>query len=198
MHSRVREFDWGSTSVGPAERWPQSLRATITLLLGSRYPMILLWGPELLQIYNEAYIRLIGAKHPGALGRSIRVTQAESWAIIGPMIHEVMSTGVPNWVPAQLLPLDRSGYREESYFSLSYSAVGGDDGGAAGMLCVCSEVTQQVLGERRSKLLRELALEAGEARSVDATCQSLMLTLAGHPLDVPFSAVYLPEEGGGR
>src|SRR5688572_21540379 len=173
MHARVSQHDWASTSVGPIERWPQSLRATITTLLGSRYPMILLWGPELIQIYNEAYISLIGDKHPGALGRSIRETQAESWDIIGPMIHEVMVTGVPNWVPAQRLPLERFGYREESYFSLSYSGVDDDAGQVAGMLCVCSEVTQQVLGERRLKLLRDLAVKAGETHSVEAACQHI-------------------------
>jgi signal transduction histidine kinase len=196
MHARVSEFDWASTSVGGIEGWPQSLRATITTLLGSRYPMILLWGPELLQIYNEAYIRLIGDKHPGALGRSIRETQAESWDVIGPMIREVMSTGVPNWVPAQRLPLERSGYREESYFSLSYSAVDDDAGRVAGMLCVCSEVTQQVLGERRLKLLRELAVKAGETHTVEATCQLMLGAIAEHPLDIPFAAVYLrdPEQ----
>ena len=173
MGARVRALDWASTPLGPIESWPQSLRGTIKTLLASRYPMILLWGPELLQIYNDAYIGLIGDKHPGALGRSIKVTQAESWDAIGPMIAEVMSTGVPNWVPAQQLPLERAGYREESYFSLSYSAVDDDAGVITGMLCVCSEVTQQLLGERRLRLLRDLALTAGDARSVDVACRAL-------------------------
>jgi signal transduction histidine kinase len=196
MHRRVSTLDWAATPVGPAESWPQSLRATIKTLLGSRYPMILLWGAELIQIYNEAYIGLIGDKHPGALGRSIRETQAESWEVIGPMIHEVMSTGVPNWVPAQRLPLERAGYREESYFSLSYSAVEDDEGRIAGMLCVCSEVTQQVLGERRTRLLRDLALKSGEARSVEKTCRDIAATMAAHSLDVPFALLYLRERDG--
>jgi signal transduction histidine kinase len=196
MHRRVGALDWAATPAGPVESWPQSLRATIKTLLGSRYPMILLWGAELIQIYNEAYIGLIGDKHPGALGRSIRETQAESWEVIGPMIHEVMSTGVPNWVPAQMLPLERAGYREESYFSLSYSAVEDDEGHIAGMLCVCSEVTQQVLSERRTRLLRDLALQAGETRSVETTCRDIAATMAGHPLDVPFAVLYLRESDG--
>lgn len=213
MHQRVAALGWAATSVGPVDRWPQSLRATIKTLLGSRYPMILLWGPDLIQIYNDAYIGLIGDKHPGALGRSIRETQAESWEVIGPMINEVMSTGIPNWVPAQRLPLERAGYREESYFSLSYSAVDDDDGRISGMLCVCSEVTQQVLGERRTRLLRDLALKAGDTRSVDAICGEIATTMAAHPLDVPFAllslrtsegtfarcaAVGLPEKSGGH
>lgn len=193
MHRRLDEFDWARTSVGPRQAWPQSLSSTIKTLLGSRYPMFLLWGPDLVQIYNEAYIKLIGAKHPAALGRSIRETQAESWAIIGPMIHEVMTEGVPNWVPAQCLPLERSGYREESYFSLSYSAVDDDRGEIAGMLCVCSEVTEQVLGERRLELLRDLGIHAGETESVSSSCRSIASVLGNHPLDVPFALVYLPD-----
>ena len=195
MAARVNALDWAATPVGPIASWPQSLRGTIKTLLGSRYPMILLWGPELIQIYNDAYVGLIGNKHPGALGRSIRVTQAESWEAIGPMIHEVMSTGVPNWVPAQMLPLERAGYREESYFSLSYSAVEDDDGHIAGMLCVCSEVTQQVVGERRLELLRDLALTAGDTRSVDLACRALVETISAQSLDVPFALVYVREPG---
>ncbi|MFP3541458.1 hybrid sensor histidine kinase/response regulator, partial [Pseudomonas sp. SIMBA_044] len=83
----------------------------------------LLWTDDLIQIYNDAYIALIGYKHPFAFGRSIRQTQAESWDVIGPMIRNVMTTGIPNWVPNQQLALDRSGFTEEAYFSLSYSAV---------------------------------------------------------------------------
>jgi signal transduction histidine kinase len=194
MHARINAHAWESTPVGPIARWPQSLRATIKTLLGSRYPMILLWGPDLVQIYNEAYIGLIGDKHPGALGRSIRETQAESWEIIGPMIHEVMTTGTPNWVPAQILPLERSGYREESYFSLSYSAVDDDEGRIAGMLCVCSEVTQQVLGERRTRFLRNLTLRASETRSTEATCRDIAAAMEEEPLDVPFALLYLRED----
>ena len=191
MAARVAALDWSRTSVGPIESWPQSLRGTIKTLLGSRYPMILLWGPDLIQIYNDAYVGLIGNKHPGALGRSIKVTQAESWDAIGPMIHAVMSTGVPNWVPAQMLPLERAGYREESYFSLSYSAVEDDAGRIAGMLCVCSEVTQQVVGERRLNLLRDLALTSGDTRSVDQACRAVVETISDQSLDVPFALVYL-------
>ncbi|MBW8768631.1 MAG: response regulator [Gemmatimonadetes bacterium] len=196
MGARVRTLDWSQTPVGPMATWPQSLRGTIKTLLASRYPMILLWGPELIQIYNDAYIGLIGDKHPHALGRSIRETQAESWDAIGPMIHAVMSTGVPNWVPAQQLPLERAGYREESYFSLSYSAVEDDAGVISGMLCVCSEVTQQILGERRLKLLRDLALSAGDARSVEDAAHALIATIGTHALDVPFALVYTRESDG--
>lgn len=192
MHARVNAHDWASTPIG----WPGSLRATVKTLLASRYPMVVLWGRELIQIYNEAYIGLIGEKHPDALGRSIRDTQAESWDTIGPMIQQVIATGVSNWVPAQRLLLERAGYREESWFSLSYSAVDDDAGRISGMLCVCSEVTQQVLSERRLRLLRELAAPTGPSRGVDATCRALVSSIAAQALDVPFALLYLGDESG--
>ncbi|WP_313931804.1 MULTISPECIES: response regulator [Nostoc] len=196
MRERIRNFDWASTSVGSIETWPQSLKSTIRTLLRSRYPMILLWGEDLIQIYNDAYTSLIGAKHPLALGHSIRETQSESWDVIGPMITEVMTKGVPNWVEDQMLVVNRADYNEEAHFSLSYSAVEDDEGVIKGMLCVCSEVTQQVLGERRLRLQRDLAARASDTRSVDTTCKDILSTIAEYSLYVPFALIYLGESDG--
>jgi signal transduction histidine kinase len=155
--------------------------------------MVLTWGPELLQFYNDAYSKLIGDKHPTALGGDIRVTLAEGWDTLGPMITKVMSTGIANWTPALLLVLDRAGYREEAYFSVSHAPAEDDTGEIVGMLAVCSEVTQQVLGERRLRLLRDLAFTASEARDVEVVCRDLAAVIAQHPLDVPFALIYLRE-----
>jgi PAS domain S-box-containing protein len=196
MRARMRAFDWASTRVGAVEEWPQSLKSNVKTLLASRYPMILIWGPNLIQFYNDAYSKVIGDKHPAALGTDIRITLAEAWETLGPMIDEVMATGVANWVPAQMLVLERAGYREESYFSLSHAPAEDDSGQIVGMFCVCSEVTQQILGERRLRLLRDLASKAGETRSVETTCHDVAGAIAEHPLDVPFALIYLREPDG--
>jgi hypothetical protein len=145
VRALMRARDWAATPVGPIETWPQSLRATVKTLLASQYPMVLTWGPEFTQFYNDAYAKFIGNRHPAALGIDIRVTLAESWDVLGPMIAEVMRTGVANWTPALLLRLERSGYPEETYFSVSHAPAENDKGEIVGMLAVCSEVTQQVL-----------------------------------------------------
>jgi PAS domain S-box-containing protein len=191
MRERMRTFDWASTKVGSVETWPQSLKSTVKTLLASRYPMVLIWGSHLIQFYNDAYSKLIGDKHPAALGIDIRITLAEAWDTLGPMIDEVMTTGVANWVEAQMLVLERSGYREESYFSLSHAPAEDDSGQIVGMFAVCSEVTQQVLGSRRLRLLRDLASFAGEARTVETTCQDIADAIAQYPLDVPFMLIYI-------
>ena len=188
----MAELDWAGTPLGPVTSWPQSLRAAVRVVLSSRYPMLLLWGDRFSQLYNDAYSALIGDKHPAALGDDVRVTLAEGWDVLAPLIDEAMATGVASWVPALQLLLERAGYREEAYFSVSHAPARDDDGRTVGVLTVCSEVTEQVVGERRLRLLRDLSLRGdGRTVDVDATCARLIDAIGGHPLDVPFAAIYL-------
>jgi signal transduction histidine kinase len=198
LRELIRARDWESTPVGPPSTWPHSLKVLVKTMLASRFPMILTWGPQLTQFYNDGYSRLIGVKHPAALGIDIRVTLAESWHILGPVIREVMETGVASWLPALLLLLERSGYREEAYFDVSHAPAEDDSGAVVGMLAVCTEVTQKVLAERRLRLLRELAARASEPRSVEQTSRDMAEALASHPLDVPFALLYLRSADGRR
>ncbi|MCX5116979.1 ATP-binding protein [Micromonospora sp. NBC_00362] len=188
----MAQLDWAGTPLGPVDGWPQSLRAAVRVVLSSRYPMLLLWGESYSQLYNDAYSALIGDKHPAALGDDVRVTLAEGWHVLAPLIEKAMATGVASWVPALQLLLERSGYREEAYFSVSHAPARDDDGRTVGVLTVCSEVTQQVVGERRLRLLRDLSvLGDGRTVDVDATGARLIDVIDGHPLDVPFAAIYL-------
>ncbi|MFN6487374.1 MULTISPECIES: ATP-binding protein [unclassified Nostoc] len=196
MACRINRLDWSQTSLGEINTWSQSLKSVVKMLLASSYPMILTWGKDFIQIYNDAYSQLIGDKHPAALGIDIRITLAEAWDTLGPMIETVMATGVANWTPALLLLLERSGYREESYFNVSHAPAEDDSGEIVGMLAVCSEVTQQVLGDRRLRLLRDLSSKAGESQSVKATCLNALSVIASSPIDVPFALLYLRDLDG--
>jgi signal transduction histidine kinase len=194
MHNRVRAHDWSRTPVGPVETWPYSLTSLVKTLLASRYPMVLTWGSQFTQFYNDAYSKLIGDKHPTALGEDIRITLEEGWDTLGPLVGAVMATGVANWNSALLLLLERSGYREESYFDVSHAPAEDDDGRIVGMLGVCTEVTQQVLSERRLRLLHDLGLKAGEARDAVTACRESAACMADDTLDVPFALIYLRDE----
>ncbi|MEU8234145.1 SpoIIE family protein phosphatase [Actinoplanes sp. NPDC048967] len=189
-------LDWAATDLGPVGGWPQSLRAAVRIVLSSRYPMLLLWGPRFTQLYNDAYSALIGDQHPAALGGDVRVTLADSWNVLEPLILDAMATGVASWVPALRLVLDRAGYREEAYFSVSHAPARDDDGTTMGVLTVCSEVTDQIVGERRLRLLRDLSLPAGtDPVDVAETCARLSAVIGDQPLDVPFAAIYLRDGG---
>src|SRR6476469_6750740 len=90
MAAAISGFDWAATPLGPAEGWPQSLKSTVRLLLGSRYPGFVLWGPDLIALYNDAYSDVLGVRHPWALGRSFRETWGEIWPVVGPQFDIVM------------------------------------------------------------------------------------------------------------
>ncbi|MFC1456793.1 ATP-binding protein [Microvirga arabica] len=196
VRALARALDWSRTPLGPVSGWPQSLRSTVRTLLSSQYPMILTWGPEFTQIYNDAYSKLIGAGHPAALGNDIRITLAASWDTLGPMIERVMATGTANWTPALPLLMERAGYREEAWFSVSHAPAEDDEGRIIGMLAVCSEVTAQVVGERRLTLLRDVGTQAADIRSLEAISQDIAAALSRGPLEVPFALIYLRGEDG--
>ncbi len=84
MIERTRNHEWGSTPVGPVATWPDVLLTSVNLLLGSRFPTLILWGQELTVFYNDAYLPLMGDKHPFALGVSAREVWKEAWHILGP------------------------------------------------------------------------------------------------------------------
>lgn len=191
-----RVLDWAATPLGPVQGWSQSLRSTVRTLLSSQYPMVLTWGADFTQIYNDAYSKLIGDRHPSGFGDDIRITLAEAWATLGPMIERVMATGIANWTPALPLEMHRSGYREEAYFSVSHAPAEDDRGRIVGMLAVCSEVTDQIVGERRLRLLRELAARAGDAEETSQAASDLVAALAEDRFDVPFSCLYLRDHDG--
>src|SRR6185312_12977292 len=114
MGNLVRAFDWSETPLGPIETWPEHLRATVALLLNSNHPMFLWWGPELIQIYNDAYVPSFGlGKHPAALGQPGRECWPEIWPIIGPQIDAVMREGTASWHEDALVPIFRNGKIED-------------------------------------------------------------------------------------
>lgn len=189
--------DWAATPLGPPSEWQQSLRTAVSILLSSRFPMWMAWGPELTFFCNAAYRRdTLGRKYPWALGRSASEVWAEIWDDIGPRIDTVLTTGESTWDEALLLFVERSGYPEESYHTFSYSPLRDDAGQLVGMLCVVSEDTERVIGERRMATLRDLGSDLSVVRT-----EQEMLTFASRQLernlrDLPFTLTYLFEDGG--
>jgi PAS domain S-box-containing protein len=197
MADLVRAFDWKKTPVGPVETWSDTLVTTVNLLLASRHPMFLWWGPELVQFYNDGYRPSLRAdKHPSALGQRGVECWPEIWPIIGPQIEAVMRRGASTWNSNQLVPINRNGKLEEVFWTYSYSPVRDKDGTVQGTLVVCSETTEQVLSERRLRTL--LAIAADSPVSDNAESQPLLLfaktivrEFEQDSADFPFAGLYL-------
>ena len=164
MHARCRAMDWAATPLGPVTGWSQSLRTTVSTMLASRNPMFLWWGPELVQIYNDAYRPSLGddGRHPRALGMRGREFWTDIWTSIGPQIEQVMTTGEATWHEDQYLPIQRNGRLEDVWWTYGYSPVRDDDGSIAGTLVVCLETTRRILDERERDRLRHEATRAEE------------------------------------
>jgi len=145
MGARIRAYDWSSSVLGPPDNWPQSLRVIVRLILNSRQPMMIWWGPELIQFYNDAYIPLMETeRHPGALGGRGRDFYGDIWDVIGPQIDDVMAGNGSTGQEERLLPVTRSGRRENAWWSYSFAPIDVEDG-VGGVLVICNEVTSQHL-----------------------------------------------------
>ncbi|EFL37443.1 sensor histidine kinase, partial [Streptomyces griseoflavus] len=193
----LARVDWTATPVGPPERWPQSLQTAVSILLSSRFSMWMAWGPELTFFCNAAYRRdTLGGKYPWALGRPAREVWAEIWQDIGPRIDTVTTTGEATWDEGLLLFVERSGYVEESYHTFSYSPLRDDSGAVVGMLCVVSEETERVIGERRMATLRDLGSDPSAVRTEQEVLVFADQQLRRNPKDLPFTLTYLLDSDG--
>lgn len=196
MGELMASLDWSKTSVGPTDTWPQSLRTVVSIVLESKFPMYVAWGPEYIQFYNDGYRPILGStKHPAAMGARASDTFAESWHIIGPMFDGVMAgnaVGSEDW----MLPLDRHGFLEECYFTFSYSPIRAESGDVGGVHVTVTETTERVLHDRRLRTLRDLAAHAATVANPDAAWTGALDVLAANDGDVGFVAAFALDADG--
>ena len=189
MAQLMRGFDWRSSPLGDPETWPESLGTAVRIVLTSRFAMWMGWGEDLTFLYNDAYASMtLGAKHPWALGRPAREVWAEIWPVLSSRIEQMRTSGTATWDERLLLFLERSGFPEETYHTFSYSPLG--DSLAGGMLCVVTEETERVIGERRLSLLHELGAQLSSASSTREVLAALERTLEQAAPDLPFTLTY--------
>ena len=165
MRALLRAHDWSATPLGPVAGWSRSLRTTVATMLASRHPMFLFWGPQLVQLYNDAYRPSLGdaGRHLRAVGARGADFWTEIWDIIGPQIAGVMERGEATWHEDQLVPIVRNGGVEQVWWTYGYSPVLDDDDEIGGVLVVCQETTGRVIAERDAHALNR-ALETQRQR----------------------------------
>jgi PAS domain S-box-containing protein len=172
MGQLTRQFDWSKTVLGDPEGWSQSLLTTIGIILNSRFPMFLWWGPELIQFYNDAYRPSLGqnGKHPTALGQRGVDCWPEIWPVIKPLIDNVLEGGESTWSENQLIPIYRNNKLEDVYWTFSYSKVLDETGNPGGVLVICNETTEQVQSYNNIQAAKnelEFAIEAADLGTWD-------------------------------
>ncbi|MCG8914271.1 SpoIIE family protein phosphatase [Actinokineospora sp. PR83] len=190
--------DWAGTPLGPAGDWHPQLRSVVRTMISSRQQMVLFWGPERIAVYNDAYAPTIGDKHPRALGRPAEENWGELWEVLAPLLDRVHRTGTPFWAQDHPFPIERHGFLEQTYFDVSYDPVFVDDpvGGdgavyVGGVLCLVTETTGRVLGERRMRALGRLGTLLTGLSDTERIGRVTATALADDPEDVPRALLYL-------
>lgn len=193
----LREVDWEQTTLGPVWRWPAPLVAVLRTVLDSPVGMCLLWGPDLLQFYNDAYRVVMGAKHPAGLGRAVREYRPERWHLDEPRYARVLA-GESAVLKDALYPVIRHGRVEDAWFDLTFSPVRDDTARPLGVLVMVTETTAEVLSRRRLGLLNALATRTRGAPTRRAALESVLVVLDEDVPDVPFAVGYLVDPSRGR
>lgn len=142
MTAAIAEMDWSETPLGPIETWPAALKIAVSMLVSSSFPKCLCWGPNLITIYNSAFIPILGEKHP-CLGLPFSQIWAEAWGSIGPIANKALA-GEATFIRDYPLVIDRFGQAEEAYFTFCYSPVRDESGKVCGMLDTVIETTETI------------------------------------------------------
>lgn len=146
----LRGQNWQQHPLGGVERWPATLRATVSFIADSGFPMMLWWGPELFQFYNDSFIPFLGAKkHPAAMGQRGADCWSEAWSVVGAEIEAVLRTGTAFWREDCCVPVSRNGRVEDAWWTYSYSPVRNDRAEVVGVLDIATETTRHVQATRR-------------------------------------------------
>ena len=159
-----RQISWAATPLGAESSWSLALRAAVRLIGQSRAAMTLIWGPQHVLLYNQAYAEIIADKHPEALGRPTQQVFPEIWADIEPLLQHVHAGHEASWLENSRLPLYRNGKLQERHFTYSYSAITNEHGAIEGVLDVVTETTAEVIANRRLTLLAQLADQLNAAK----------------------------------
>ncbi|WP_426197274.1 ATP-binding protein [Massilia sp. DWR3-1-1] len=189
MGTLIRAIDWSATALGPPQGWPQSLRTSVSLCLSSTFPILVAWGPDDIQIYNDAYRPICGGLHPRSMGAPFK----EIWASALPVVGDAFDSahqGQGAYIRDQRMFLDRHGYLEEAFMTFSFSPIRDESGAVGGIFHPITETTSSVLNARRSQCLRDLNGAIADARVIDDVGRNLEAHYPAMALDLPFMLLY--------
>ncbi|MBY5324006.1 response regulator [Rhizobium johnstonii] len=161
----LRHPAFHADGLGPVESWPASLKHIAEMVLNSRQPKFVAWGPDLAFLYNDAYVPVFPERHPDALGRPFREVWADIWEQFSPIVGSTLE-GSSQLFKELLIPMRRDGRTEDTWFTFSYTPLRDEDGKVAGILCAALDVTDQVSAKRGEQRALEELRAKSEALAV--------------------------------
>ncbi|QHL90358.1 PAS domain-containing protein [Sphingomonas changnyeongensis] len=193
--ARIRAHDWSSSPLGAPLHWPAPLQVTLGLCLQSSFPTAIYWGADHILLYNDAWSAIPGPRHPAALGRPARQVWPDIWDVIAPQMRDVYEQGIGFSATEQMLPMQRHGRAEETYWDYSFTPIRGEGGAVRGIFNQGREVTDRVLQSRRDRLLAELDDGLRQAATEEAALDAA-LALIGTGFGVARAGFAEIEEDG--
>jgi signal transduction histidine kinase/CheY-like chemotaxis protein len=176
MAEQIRRHDWANSPLGPLQHWPDVLKTTVSLCLASHFPQAIIWGPELITLYNDAFVPILGDK-PDALGRPFSDIWKEAWSEISP-IADAAYAGRATYIEDFALMIERGRGPEQAYFTFCYSPIRDSLGNVVGMIDTVTETTQTVHLNQRLVVLDAIGkavTNATDAQDILATSTRLMV-----------------------
>ena len=193
MGDLVRQLDWSRTSLGPLEGWSQTLRSSINLVLGSPAPGVVLWGPDGVMIYNDAYARFAGQRHPRLFGSPVH----EGWPEVADFnrrVLEVCLGGDTLSFHDEHFVLNRHGAPEDVWLDLHYSPIRDEAGNPVGVLAVVVETTDRVRAERQIRALNVILERQVHALAEVDREKTSFFTNISHEFRTPLTLMLGPTE----
>jgi PAS domain S-box-containing protein len=170
MADLVRAYDWAHSPAGAIDDWPETLLCSVNTMLGSKFPMAVWWGEQMIQFYNDAYLALIAEKHPRALGSPAIKTWREAWHIVGPQLEAALHRGEASSQENVLIPILRADRMDDVYWTYSVSPIYLPNGSIAGTFTVCQDVTGEVLARRDRRQISEQLNQVLDATTDGVVC----------------------------
>ncbi|QBR32306.1 MULTISPECIES: PAS domain-containing protein [Pseudomonas] len=168
----IARTDWSRTPLGASGTWPQSLRTAVDIVIHSPMPMLLLWGPQLTQIYNNGFAMLAGSKHPHAFGQPAHLIWPELQDFTDPIYRAVLQGQVRTYSERRFT-LQREGVESDFWLDLTYSPIRDESTQVAGILVTAIETNE------RRRIALELQRRSEESLKAQRdTEERLQLALA--------------------
>jgi PAS domain S-box-containing protein len=159
LEEAILAIDWSATELGYPATWPQSLRSIVGLIFASGKPMFVVWGPSRALLYNDAYVPLLGSKHPSALGQPYFSVWPNAQNELSPLFDRLFGSMVVDLDDISIT-FDRDEGAPDAHFALSYTPIRGHGNQVVGLLCIHSETTDAppgtVLEPRDHKRLAQM------------------------------------------
>ena len=186
----LQGFAWEATALGPIEGWPGEMRGVVDAALNSAFPICTGWGADHVQIYNDAYNAIFGAKHPASFGAPVRESWPEIWDFLAPALAQVRERREALWFEGMLLPLARAGVPEECWFDFSYSPVLSRAGEVLGVMSAAVDRTQETVLRRRKPAESWSFPSAGSPDLLAMVGAALQERLDGNAMDAWHAALH--------